>query len=130
MIAFTCVSCQKKLAVHDDLAGKQVQCPDCGKATLVPNQAMVSAASSPHPLAGPPVPASKPPNPGEPAADASLPDLTTDPPPNQSNATRLANHTPEHDPSLIGFLAPRQADDELGRLGGFLILKILGHGGM
>jgi WD40 repeat protein len=31
---------------------------------------------------------------------------------------------------LIEFLAPPQAADELGRLGGFRILKILGHGGM
>jgi WD40 repeat protein len=31
---------------------------------------------------------------------------------------------------LTEFLAPPQARDELGRLGGFRILKILGHGGM
>jgi serine/threonine protein kinase len=31
---------------------------------------------------------------------------------------------------LTDFLAPPEADDELGRLGGFRILKILGHGGM
>ena len=35
-----------------------------------------------------------------------------------------------HDPRLTDFLAPAQAEDELGRLGGFRILKILGHGGM
>src|SRR5262249_51817348 len=33
-------------------------------------------------------------------------------------------------PELIDFLSPPQADDELGRLGGFRILAILGHGGM
>ena len=36
----------------------------------------------------------------------------------------------DHDSSLTDFLAPPQADDELGRLGGYRILKILGHGGM
>ena len=37
---------------------------------------------------------------------------------------------PDRDVSLTAFLAPPQADNELGRLGGFRILKILGHGGM
>ncbi len=32
--------------------------------------------------------------------------------------------------SALHFLAPAQAKDELGRLGGFRILKVLGHGGM
>ena len=35
-----------------------------------------------------------------------------------------------HDSSLTDFLAPPQADDELGRLGKYRILKVLGHGGM
>jgi formylglycine-generating enzyme required for sulfatase activity/predicted Ser/Thr protein kinase len=34
------------------------------------------------------------------------------------------------DAELTDFLAPPQSADELGRLGGFRILKILGHGGM
>ena len=34
------------------------------------------------------------------------------------------------DARLTDFLAPPQADDELGRLGEYRILKILGHGGM
>jgi formylglycine-generating enzyme required for sulfatase activity len=37
---------------------------------------------------------------------------------------------PEHDPRFTEFLAPPQADDELGRLGKYRILAILGHGGM
>ena len=31
---------------------------------------------------------------------------------------------------LTAFLAPAQGEDELGRLGGYRILKVLGHGGM
>jgi len=37
---------------------------------------------------------------------------------------------PEDTAGLIDFLAPPQSAKELGRLGGFRILKILGHGGM
>jgi len=37
---------------------------------------------------------------------------------------------PGHDANFIAFLAPPQADDELGRLGRYRILKVLGHGGM
>jgi serine/threonine protein kinase len=35
-----------------------------------------------------------------------------------------------HDSMLTEFLAPPQSDDELGRLGKYRILEILGHGGM
>jgi len=35
-----------------------------------------------------------------------------------------------HDSSLTDFLSPPQAGDELGRLGKYRILKVLGHGGM
>jgi serine/threonine protein kinase/Leucine-rich repeat (LRR) protein len=35
-----------------------------------------------------------------------------------------------HDPSLVAFLAAPQSDDELGRLGKYRILAVLGHGGM
>src|SRR6202011_5714136 len=55
----------------------------------------------------------------------------TAPPPGLSDATKSPVPAgSDHDSSLTAFLAPPQADDELGRLGGFRILKILGHGGM
>src|SRR6202035_314066 len=37
---------------------------------------------------------------------------------------------PGHDSSLTDFLSPSQAGDELGRLGKYRILEVLGHGGM
>src|SRR5262249_50751529 len=36
----------------------------------------------------------------------------------------------ENDASLTAFLGPPEADNELGRLGKYRILKVLGHGGM
>jgi serine/threonine protein kinase len=58
-------------------------------------------------------------------------DSPTDPPPSKSDATR-ANEAPDaaHDSNLTDFLGPPQSADELGRLGEYRILKILGHGGM
>jgi hypothetical protein len=37
MIAFTCPSCCKELKAKDELAGKKVKCPGCGKAAAVPH---------------------------------------------------------------------------------------------
>jgi formylglycine-generating enzyme required for sulfatase activity len=123
MIAITCTSCSRKLAVKDDLAGKKVKCPNCGNVMLAPALALASPSASPNP----------PPSPLPAAAgrEASQPDLPTAPPPPLSDATRAAGPgTPEHDAGLTDFLAPAEMPDELGRLGGFRILKILGHGGM
>ena len=36
MIAYSCSTCQKKLSVKPELAGKRVKCPGCGQVTLVP----------------------------------------------------------------------------------------------
>jgi hypothetical protein len=43
---------------------------------------------------------------------------------------RLDALAADHDPRLTAFLAPPQGEDELGRLGKYRILAILGHGGM
>jgi eukaryotic-like serine/threonine-protein kinase len=57
-------------------------------------------------------------------------DEITEPPRRATDATR--SHTPgvAYDASLIDFLALPQAAGELGRLGGYRIIKVLGHGGM
>src|SRR5688572_6148328 len=66
-------------------------------------------------------------------------------PPSQPDAGGPLTHPPskDHDatqgldcpdagpaPGLTAFLSPPQADDELGRLGKYRVLKVLGHGGM
>ena len=67
-----------------------------------------------------------PPDPGAAGKQPTLVDA-----PSKSHPSE-AGECPDgsHDASLTDFLAPPQADDELGRLGKYRILKILGHGGM
>jgi serine/threonine protein kinase len=124
MIAITCSSCQKKLSIKEEAAGKRVKCPGCGAVMPVPAKTKAAA-----PVAGP-----------APAAE-----MATMPP--QVSASECPTHNPssvgertegirpttsesEHDNSLTDFLTPPQTPDELGRLGKYRILKILGHGGM
>src|SRR5437879_5306865 len=130
MIAFACASCQKKLSVKDEAAGKKVKCPGCGTVIPVPSQTVASSAAlkPPRPLSS----TSVNPEPRRvPPAPPPHTDLPTPPPPDLPDGTGSSNGGPsEYDASLTDFLAPPQADDELGQLGGFRILKILGHGGM
>jgi hypothetical protein len=128
MTAFACASCRMKLSVKDELAGKKVKCPGCGAVTAVPDKAAVAPASGKLRPAAPPAPA----DPDQPTVPPSaVSDLPTAPPPSQSDGTESAGAGASDDvSSLTAFLAPPQAAGELGRLGGFRILKILGHGGM
>lgn len=149
MLNFACDHCGKKLAVKDHLAGKRVKCPGCGQATPTP-AVTVSASSGSHtprvesvpedsvliesvaPDSSPPDSArlddsSAPPTGEEPTHPPSQgPEPTRDFPP----ATRPEDEDDEEGPSLTDFLTPPERPDEIGRLGGYRILKILGHGGM
>jgi formylglycine-generating enzyme required for sulfatase activity len=129
VIAFNCQSCQKKLTVQDSLGGKKVKCGGCGQVVVVPAPTAARVAGSP---VDPPARQEEPTVAAHAApAPAARADQATNPPPSLSDPTRSPDAgQPEHEAGLTSFLAPRQADDELGRLGGFRILKILGHGGM
>jgi hypothetical protein len=127
MIEFLCSSCGKKLRVEDALAGKSVKCPACSALTPVhrtgaPNAGAVQAGAAGHSgrPAGeaPSFSVSAPPLPGAPS-------LATD----DTNADSNAGHDETLTPRLH-FLRPAQAPGELGRLGPYRILKVLGQGGM
>src|SRR5437868_4796962 len=120
MITITCSACQKKLAVKEEFAGRKVRCPSCGAVLTAPVSVMAG------PNGSPPAPVGQ----VTIALPAAPPEAPTNPTGEKPDATIDAAPSSRHDPALTDFLAPAQADDELGRLGHYRILKILGHGGM
>src|SRR5437868_1643461 len=107
-----CNHCQTTNRVPESAAGKRGKCPKCGTILDIP--------------AEPPAAPTPPPDPSDAAT------LESAPPPTDSGATRLpeAGAEPSRSGVSYSFLAPPQAPDELGRLGPYRILKVLGQGGM
>jgi hypothetical protein len=123
MITFSCPGCQKKLSVKDELAGKKARCPACGRVAIIPVPSAVPTFEE----IVPPLP-----SPQEDQADQrqrqdSSSIAATLSPSSTSDATPGAGRA---DPCLTDFLAPPRACDELGRLGSYRVLNVLGHGGM
>lgn len=109
MTVFACSHCGQSLKVAPALAGKQVKCPKCAQAVEVPTPAPVSAGTS---------------------GAADVPSAAT-----QS----IGKDTPDGSARIDGgrglsepydFLLPPAAPGELGRLGPYRVLKVLGVGGM
>jgi WD40 repeat protein/serine/threonine protein kinase len=117
-IQVVCPGCGKSMKVKAALAGKKGKCPQC--------QGMVT------------VPPASPPAVDERTLPPQAPDARTIAPvgPAVSAIRRTAEGTavPEGDGAadqgLFDFLAPAQAPDEIGRLGPYRVLKVLGVGGM
>ena len=142
MLALICTKCRKKLTVQDTSIGKKVKCPGCGQVITVPTPAAVPASDrrlppDPQPSSQAPAPASG--NRPTPSAVNAL-EATIDVKPADRDPTATAIPLPTGQGKEAGnsgdgvnlthFLSPPQAGDELGRLGKYRILKILGHGGM
>jgi formylglycine-generating enzyme required for sulfatase activity len=130
-ISLTCSRCGKKLAVKPVLAGKKIKCPGCSTVLTAPSATempTVAPETRPAPAAI-----------AAPALDdrgdhksLSSADSRTDLPddwPDQYAAVVLS-HVDEDKSNLTEFLSKPTAPDELGRLGEYRILEILGHGGM
>jgi len=147
MLAFLCTHCNKPLRVNDELAGKKATCPACGKPVPVPaanpDLALMADAGKRSPVADPS--AQREPERTLPEKGARAPSDVTDartlPPENPSVITHsndsVGNDTADetraagkHPPELTDFLGPPLAPDEIGRLGKYRILAVLGRGGM
>ncbi len=99
-----CAACGKRSKVQRDLAGKKVRCPHCRQVVVVPDAA---------------------PEAGRENAEARAP---VSPGPTPAGVVTACYHPPAKE--TYDFLAPPQAPDELGRLGPYRVLQVLGSGGM
>jgi serine/threonine protein kinase len=130
VISFSCSQCGKSLSVKDEFAGKKGKCPDCGQGVVVPlkqaadektlpprveGKSQLTARLSSALAAGPKDPHSETLSPG--AGHDSV----------SGSSAPVGN---EQNRELFDFLAPAQGPDELGRLGPYRVLKVLGAGGM
>jgi len=125
-LQFACPACGRSLKVPGACAGQKVQCPLCLKVVLAPAGAPVTqvpALSSGNLAAGKSVPP-------EPRSRQGAG------PQEGPNAAGRSANTVDHQPAsalnkeMCDCLAPPQAADELGRLGPYRVLEVLGAGGM
>jgi serine/threonine protein kinase/WD40 repeat protein len=150
MIGFACMNCGKRLKAPAELAGKKVKCPTCGKAVPVPAAAPSSSARGASRSATFADEPKSPPSKAPPASKASTPSSHDAPtlPPGENAAAGAAGGdkvapgdtvpgaanqpqaTASYRAEWTEFLAPAQAADEIGRLGVYRILSVLGAGGM
>jgi serine/threonine protein kinase/formylglycine-generating enzyme required for sulfatase activity/lysophospholipase L1-like esterase/DNA-directed RNA polymerase subunit RPC12/RpoP len=143
MIPFACGRCGKKIQVKDELAGRQGKCPGCGQLVVVPHAAATPAGPA---WARPAGVDEERISPEEPSAASE--DNTVGPRVEAGRESRSdaggqtglgigrkgeATEAPTPEGAareLYDFLAPAQQHDEIGRLGGYRVLKVLGAGGM
>jgi serine/threonine protein kinase len=143
MIVFACSRCGKELQVEDALAGQTSRCTTCGSNLPVPLYPVASpvpdsdvpGGESPHPSGLSPVGGvdGSTPLPKPWRAEIDREAATVPPGPSYGAATaamRQAAQAVGVRPELYDFLAPPQAPEELGRLGHYRVLRVLGSGGM
>jgi serine/threonine protein kinase len=110
MISFQCPGCARPIKVNAALGGKKGKCPGCGQPVTVPRAAGSAAAD-----------------------DRTLPPISgvrRAEPPCDDTFSGSAKDVGDHPAELTDFLAPPQAPEEIGRLGTYRVLAVLGAGGM
>jgi serine/threonine protein kinase len=115
MIAFSCPHCGVQLQAKENMAGKSGPCPKCSRAVQTP-PANTSSASGSDQKSGQ-------------RSNARAAKQQTLPPASSTSETDIPvlKLTP---PKGYDFLAPPEELDELGRLGPYLIRKVLANGAM
>jgi serine/threonine protein kinase len=111
MIAFSCPHCGVQLQAKESMAGKCKPCPGCSRVVKTPSAGNSSASGS-----------------GKRSASRTAKHQTI-PPSDNTSDTDIPVLKLEP-PADLAFLAPPQELDELGRLGPYLIRKVLGTGAM
>ncbi len=114
MIAFACTKCQSSLKVEPQGPGQKVKCPRCLAVVLVPQPVAVTGDSE----------GSLPSSQDEARSDSSTPSIE------ETVAGAAPSHPAEVPEEIASLLAPARGGNELGWLGPYRVLKILGHGGM
>jgi WD40 repeat protein len=117
MLPFACSGCNKRGYVKPDLGGKHVKCPQCGQIVFIA-PALAPVVARPNPAPEPAIPRTP------------VPEATLSPPTLSVAASAATLGRNAHPAEWTDFLAPRQAADELGRLGPYRVLSVLGAGGM
>ncbi|HEY7153383.1 MAG TPA: serine/threonine-protein kinase [Gemmataceae bacterium] len=107
MIDFLCAGCGKSLKVKDELAGRKGRCPHCQQSVIVPTPSGVKKNSASGVRRN---------------GNGVKKDNTAIP--------KAASSGSADEAELYNFLAPARAPDEIGRLGPYRVLKVLGTGGM
>jgi len=119
-VRLACSGCGKALKVKGSLAGKKVHCPNCRAVVRVPNALEPQGEDSPRSSA--------------PEGDEAMTLAPAGPVGGRSSAENPsgpgAGRPRPAGKELYDFLAPAPSPDELGRLGPYRILRVLGAGGM
>jgi WD40 repeat protein len=103
-LTFACPACGKRVKVKVILVGKNVRCPHCRQAVRVPVPSTGTKERTNSPTGAPAV---------------------------SRGVSTASNHAAAPaSKELYDFLSPPQAPDELGRLGPYRVLQVLGAGGM
>lgn len=134
-ILFNCSGCGKKLRVPASEKGKRAKCPGCGALAAIPTPEV--AAKGPATAGSEPSPAETSPG-ALPPLIRSINQFRTDPTLASEAGTAgqksledtQSDRPAERLPQQWDFLAPPQSADEMGRLGQYRILSVLGSGGM
>jgi formylglycine-generating enzyme required for sulfatase activity len=121
MVSLACPACGEPVPVNDDFAGEHLQCSGCGKLIPVPATGATECGGS-RPSPEPTIPFG--------ASTVAHPEPDPSPEQNRPPAGTEESEVEEDARSHYDFLAPAERPDEIGRLGGFRILTVLGCGGM
>ncbi len=110
MITFLCPNCGAQLKSR--AAGKTARCPSCGNAVTAPEQSHDATEEKSEPFV------------------LETEDLSSSPSHPTGDSRAEFQKQSDVDAADLSFLAPPQQPGEIGRLGPYRVLKVLGAGGM